>query len=175
MKIGLWKDQPVAAGSLYELAEVSADVQSQMEMTVVARWTLRPRLMSVAGVANVAIWGEKDPQLQVVIDPDRLRTNGVKLDMVLQTVRDATAVGSGGFVDTAYRRLALRHIPAVYSPQKLGQVVVSYRNGFPLAIRDIAEVVVDSPPPIGDAIINGRPGLLLIVEKQPWANTLEVT
>ena len=131
--------------------------------------------MAVAGVANVAIWGEKDPQLQVVVDPDRLRANSVTLDMVMQTVRDATSVGAGGFIDTANQRLAIRHVPTIYSPEGLGDVVVSFQRGVPLKIRDVADVVVDSPPPIGDAIINGRPGLLLIVEKQPWANTLDVT
>ena len=179
LKIGLWSDS-----------------QSQMEMTVLTQWTIRPRLMAVAGVANIAVWGEKEPQLQVVVDPDRLRANNLTLDAVLQTVRDATAVGAGGFVDTANQRLALRHIPAVYTPEQLGEIVVAFRAaaphanlsnanlpagnlslgpGTPLRIRDVAEVRYDHAPPIGNAIINSRPGLLLIVEKQPWANTLDVT
>ncbi len=183
LKIGLW-----------------SDTQSQMDMTVLTKWTIRPRLMSVPGVANVAVWGEKDPQLQVIVDPDRLRANQLTLDAVMQTVRDATAVGAGGFVDTANQRLALRHVPAVYTPEQLGEIVVGYRSAsgsvspaatpassvqpfaapsraasVPLRIKDVAEVRYDHAPPIGDAIINSRPGLLLIVEKQPWANTLDVT
>ena len=63
----------------------------------------------------------------------------------------------------------------MYSPEALGEVVVSYRNGAPLRIRDVARVVIDHAPPIGDAVINSQLGLLLIVEKQPWANTLDVT
>ncbi len=177
LKIGVW-----------------SDTQSQMEMTVLTKWTIRPRLMSIAGVANVAVWGEKEPQLQVVVDPDRLRANGLTLDAILQTVRDATSVGAGGFVDTANQRLALRHVPAVYTPEQLGEIVVGFRTApqatptattlgsnrsatppAPLRIKDVAEVTYDYAPPIGDAIINSRPGLLLIVEKQPWANTLDVT
>ncbi len=181
MKIGLW-----------------SDTKNQMDMTVLTKWTIRPRLMSVSGVANVAVWGEKDPQLQVIADPDRLRANGITLDALMQAVRDATAVGSGGFVDTPNQRLALRHIPAVLTPEQLGNMVLAFRNsgatnssvatpnvlrpattptqaGSPIRIRDVAEVVVDFAPPIGNAIINNQPGLLLIVEKQPWANTLAVT
>ncbi|QDV47568.1 Cobalt-zinc-cadmium resistance protein CzcA [Stieleria neptunia] len=176
LKIGLW-----------------SDTQSQMDMTVLTKWTIRPRLMSIPGVANVAVWGEKEPQLQVVVDPDRLRANNLTLDAILQTVRDATAVGAGGFVDTANQRLALRHVPAVYTPEQLGEIVVGFRGqtgnaqvpatgpttipspGTPLRIKDVAEVTYDYAPPIGDAIINSRLGLLLIVEKQPWANTLDVT
>ncbi|MEZ6063017.1 MAG: efflux RND transporter permease subunit [Planctomycetaceae bacterium] len=174
LKIGLW-----------------SDTQSQMDMTVLTKWTIRPRLMSVAGVANVAVWGEKEPQLQVVVDPDRLRANNVTLDAIQQTVRDATAVGAGGFLDTANQRLALRHVPAVYTPEQLGEIVIGFRQQnttaatsasgsmasppAPLRIKDVADVKYDHAPPIGDSIINSRPGLLLIVEKQPWANTLDVT
>ncbi|MCA9194023.1 MAG: efflux RND transporter permease subunit [Planctomycetales bacterium] len=191
MKIGLW-----------------SDTESQMDMTMLTKWTIRPRLMSISGVANVAVWGEKEPQLQVVVDPDRLRANNVTLSDVLQTVRDATAVGAGGFIDTANQRLALRHVPAVYSPEQLGEMVITgsavgrvnpsinsatpsagvsmaaasplpatVANAFiaPLRIKDVAEVIYDHAPPIGDAVINSRLGLLLIVEKQPWANTLDVT
>jgi CzcA family heavy metal efflux pump len=178
MKIGLW-----------------SDTKNQMDMTVLTKWTIRPRLMSVSGVANVAVWGEKDPQLQVIADPDRLRANGVTLDALMQSVRDATAVGAGGFVDTPNQRLALRHVPAVYTPEQLGEMVLAFRGsspsaastnslrpgtvassgGSPIRIRDVAEVVVDYAPPIGNAIINNQPGLLLIIEKQPWANTLDVT
>jgi CzcA family heavy metal efflux pump len=173
MKIGVWQDRPAVLTD--EQAIRAFDKQSQMDMTVLARWTVRPRLMAIAGVANVAIWGEKNPQLQVVVDPDRLRANNITLDQVLQTVRDSTVPGAGGFVDTANQRLAIRQIPPVYTPEELGDVVITYRNGLPLQIHDVATVVIDHAPPIGDAIINSQPGLLLIVEKQPWANTLDVT
>ena len=177
MKIGLW-----------------SETKDQMEMTVLTKWTIRPRLMSIPGVANVAVWGEKEPQLQVIADPERLRAYGITLDVLVQGVRDATATGSGGFVDTPNQRLALRHVPAVYTPEQLGDMVLAFRgnsNGAsapnasvanstnptksPIRIRDVAEVTIDHAPPIGNAIINNQPGLLLIVEKQPWANTLDVT
>ncbi len=169
MKIGLWSED-----------------QNQEQMTVLTKWTVRPRLMSIPGVANVAVWGEKEPQLQVIADPDRLRANALTLDQLTQAVRDATAVGAGGFVDTPNQRLAIRNVPPVYTPEQLGEIVVVYRSpnsggpdgsngGTPIRISDVADVRFDHAPPIGDAIINNRPGLLLIVEKQPWANTLDVT
>jgi multidrug efflux pump subunit AcrB len=85
------------------------------------------RLQTIAtkriGVANVAVWGEKDPQLQIIVNPDRLRAHRITVDMVLQAARDATAVGSGGFIDTANQRIAIRNVPPVYSPEQLGQTV----------------------------------------------------
>ncbi len=158
LKIGLW-----------------SDTVSQMDMTVLTKWTIRPRLMGIPGVANIAVWGERDPQLQVTVNPDRLRAHSITLDAVMQTVREATAVGAGGFMDTPNQRLAIRQVPPVYTPTELGDIVVASRGGSKLRVRDIATVGIGHEPPIGDAIINGRPGLLLIVEKQPWANTLAVT
>lgn len=154
---------------------LSSKTVSQMDMTVLAKWKIRPRLMAVAGVANVAIWGEKDRQFQVLVDPDRLRSHNVTLNQVIQAVRNATVVGSGGFVDTPNQRLALRYVSQIRDAADLAEAVVAYRNGAPLHLGDVADVVIDHPPPIGDAVINRGLGLMLIVEKQPWANTLDVT
>src|SRR5262249_3037457 len=147
----------------------------QRELTLLARWTIRPRLMAIPGVANVAIWGQRDTQFQVLVDPDRLRTNGVTLDAVTKAVADAAAVGAGGFIDTPNQRIAVRHRSPVETPEDLAKVPVTFRSGVPLKLGDVAEVAVGSPPPIGDAVINTGPGLLLIVEKQPTGNTLKVT
>ena len=154
---------------------LSSKTLSQMEMTVLCKWTIRPRLMAIPGVANVAIWGDYDKQFQVLVDPDRLRARGVSLNTVMAAVQRAVEPTSGGFIDTPNQRLAVRHTSAVNTPEDLKNVVVTYRNGAPLLVGEVADVKIGSPPPIGDAIINDVPGILLIVEKQPSANTLEVT
>jgi Cu/Ag efflux pump CusA len=146
-----------------------------MDMTTQVRWTLRPRLMAVAGVANVAIWGQRDRQLQVQVDPARLLANQVTLAQVQTAVQTATTLMGGGFIDTPNQRLAISHVPDLYKAGDLAQVTVTTRNGIPIQLGDLANVTEGFPPPIGDAIINDGPGLLLIVEKQPQANTLEVT
>jgi len=109
------------------------------------------------------------------VDPDRLRAHGVSLGQVQQAARDAVELAGGGFLDTPNQRLAVSHVSSVSTSQDLAEVVVAYRNGAALRLGEVADVVEGSPAPIGDAIINDQPGLLLIVEKQPWANTLEVT
>ncbi len=76
---------------------------------------------------------------------------------------------------TPNQRLPVRHVSPIITPDDLARTVVNFTNGVPLRIGDVAEVVVGHPPPIGDAVINDGPGLLLIVEKQPWGNTLDVT
>jgi len=154
---------------------ISSEKLSQMEMTTLAKWTIRPRLMSITGVANVAIWGERDRQLQVLVNPDRLRAHNVTLDQVRKAAGDAVELAGGGFLDTPNQRLAISHISPIETAEDLARIVVAFRNGAALRLGDVADVVEGFGAPIGDAIINDGPGILLIVEKQPWANTLEVT
>jgi len=154
---------------------ITSPTLTQTEMTTIVRWTVRPRLMAVPGVANVAIWGQRDKQLQVLVDPDRLQANRVSLDEVLSSVRDGVSLETGGFVDTPNQRLAVAHSPVVTSAGDLAGLVLTRRIGAPLRIGDVATVVEGHQAPIGDAIINDVPGLLLIVEKQLGANTLQVT
>ena len=148
---------------------------TQRDMTVLALWTIRPRLMAIPGVANVAIWGQRDRQFQVLVDPERLRASGVTLDAVVRAAGDATVLDAGGFIDTPNQRMAVRHLSPIIEPEDLARTIVDFRGGAPVRLGDIADVVIGSPPPIGDAVINDGPGLLLIVEKQPQGNTLEVT
>jgi CzcA family heavy metal efflux pump len=166
---------PLSSTSRVLKIGVTSKKLSQMEMTILAKWTIRPRLMSIPGVANVAIWGQRDRQFQVLVDPERLRAHDVSLDAVQRAATDATALSGGGFLDTPNQRLAIRQLTGIRTSDDLAEAVVDYRNGAPLRLRDVAEVVEGFPAPIGDAVVNDVPGLLLIVEKQPWGNTLEVT
>ncbi len=154
---------------------VSSTSVSQMELSELALWTIRPRLMAVPGVANVAIWGQMDRQYQVLVDPDKLSAHGVSLDAVIRAAGDAAAVSAGGFIDTPNQRLPVRQLAPIVTIEDLARTVVSFQNGVPLRLGDVAEVVEGHAPLIGDGVINDGPGLLLIVEKQPWGNTLEVT
>jgi CzcA family heavy metal efflux pump len=167
--------QPLSSLSRVMKIGLSSKTLSQQDMTVLTLWTIRPKLMSVPGVANVAVWGQRDKQYQVLVDPDRLRAEGVTLDQVTIAARDATALESGGFVDRPNQRLAVRHRAMIQTPDDLGRTVVAFQGNAPVRLGDVTDVRFGSPPPIGDAIINDGPGLLLIVEKQPDANTLEVT
>ena len=166
---------PLSATSRVLKIGMSSEVLSQMEMTTIAKWTIRPRLMAIPGVANVAIWGQRDRQIQVLVDPNHLYTHGITTSDIVRATQDATEIGGGGFIDTPNQRLAVAHILAIREPEDLAHVPVTIRNGSPLKLADLADLVEGFPPPIGDAVINDGPGILLIVEKQPWGNTLEVT
>ena len=148
---------------------------TQRDLTEIVMWTIRPKLMSVPGVANVAVWGQRDKQFQVIVDPDELRENNITLDMVTKATGDAVALDAGGFVDTPNQRVAIRHTQFVRDPADLGRTVVDPRGGASIRLKDVAQVQFGSPPAIGDSVINDEPGIMLIVEKQPESNTLELT
>ncbi len=166
---------PLSSTSRVLKIGITSKKMSQMEMTTIAKWTIRPRLMAIPGVANVAIWGQRDRQIQVLIDPYRLHAHGITTSEVVKAASEGAEIGGGGFVDTPNQRLAVAYAAGVKKPSDLANVPVAMREGTPIRLGEVAELVEGSPPPIGDAIINDGPGLLLIVEKQPWGNTLEVT
>ena len=175
--------QPLSATSRFLVVGLSSQTLSAIQMSVLARWTIVPRLKGVPGVANVAIWGLRDRQLQVQVDPQRLRDHGVSLLQVLETTGnalwwsslsfvEASTPGTGGFIDTQNQRLGIRHVFPIVSSEELAQVPI---EGKSLRLADVAEVVEDHQPLIGDALTKAGPGLLLVVGKFPAANTLAVT
>jgi len=166
---------PLSSTSRAMKVGLSSGRLDQMQLSELVRWTIRPRLMAVPGVANVAVWGQRDRQLQVLVDPDRLRAAGVTLAEVRAAAGDAVLVGGGGFVDTANQRLAVQQTGTVQTAADLAQAIVKQAGEAPVRIGDVARVVDGFNAPIGNAIIDDGPGIMLIVEKQPTANTLELT
>lgn len=166
---------PLSATSRVLKVGVTSKALSQMELSDAIRWTVRPKLLAVPGVANVAIWGQRDRQLRVQVDPEKLRGLGLNVDDVTASLQAALRPSAGGFVDTANQRLAVVHEHGLDGSATLADLVLRTRAGTAVRLGDVASVDESFPPPIGDAVINGQTGLLLIVEKQPWGNTLDVT
>ncbi len=178
--------QPLSSTSRTMKIGLSSSSLSLIEMSSIARHTIRQRLLRVPGVANVAIWGQRKEQRQVLMDPARMRALGVSVNQVLQASADAldapllkhspgALVGTGGFVETPNQRLQIQHVLPIFAPQDLGRVSFETSDGRRVRISDVADLATGNPPLVGDAVINGGPGIMLIVEKFPGANTLEVT
>jgi Cu/Ag efflux pump CusA len=178
--------QPVSSTSRVMVVGLSSKDVSLIDMSVLARWRIKPRLMGVPGVANVSIWGQRERQLQVLVDPEQLAKSNVSLTQVVTTTGNALWVspltfveastpGTGGFIDTPNQRLSIQHVLPIRTAQDLAQVRVEDTQDAPLRLGDVAKVVEDHQPLIGDAVVNDGPGLMLVVEKFPGANTLDVS
>jgi len=175
--------QPVSSVSRCMTVGLSSQQLSLIQMSVLARWTIKPRLMGLPGVANVSIWGQRERQLQVQVDPKKLRDAKVTLDQIIRTTGnalwvspltflDASTPGTGGFIDTPNQRLGIQHIFPISSAEQLADVPV---EGTKLRLGDVATVVEDHQPLIGDAVVDDAPALMLVIEKFPWASTTDVT
>ena len=178
--------QPLASASRVAMVGLSSQTVSPVEMSVLARWKIRPRLMGVPGVANVSIYGQRDRQLQVQVDPHRLQAQHVTLTQVIKTAGNALWVspltfveastpGTGGFVESPNQRLAIQHISPISDPAQLAEVPVEGPRAHVLRLGDVTTVVENHQPLIGDAVAPHTGGLLLAIDKFPGANTLEVT
>jgi CzcA family heavy metal efflux pump len=178
---------PLSSSSRVMMIGLDPKKLSPIEASVLARWTIKPSLLGVPGVANVAIWGSRDRQLQVQVDPEQLKNQDIKLSQVIDTAGNAQLVspltfleastpGTGGFVETPNQRLQVRHIfENLTTPEGLGQVPVDGTGGK-MRLDDVANVVDGHPPLIGNAIVDGNSsGLLLVVDKFPGADTAKVT
>ncbi|UCD97987.1 MAG: efflux RND transporter permease subunit [Chloroflexota bacterium] len=176
--------QPLSTTSRAMMVSLSSEDLSLIDLGVLARWVIAPRLMGVPGVANVATWGLREWQLQVLVSPEDLQEKGVTLNQVISTTGEAMWVsplsylesskpGTSGWIDTPNQRLSILHRFPISSAEELSKIPV---KGTAYTLGDVSEVVEDHQPLIGDAVLNdGNPGLLMVIEKFPNANTLEVT
>ncbi len=182
--------QPLSATSRFMMIGISSEKIDPTELSLLVRWTVKPRLMGVPGVANVAIWGQRLRQLHVHIDPNRLHDARVLQEDIIAAAGDAlwvspltflkgSAPGTGGWIDNRNQRLGVQHFMPIETPEDMAKVAVAPQHlllsGKNMALGDVAEVTFAHPPLIGDALVQSGHGLMLVIEKFPSANTLEVT
>ncbi len=178
--------QPTATTGRLMMIAMSSKELSLVELSVLARWKIRQRLLAVPGVANVAIWGFRDRQLQVLVDPQRLARRGVNVDDVIRTAAnamwsspltyvEASTPGTGGFIDTAHQRIGVNHIQPIKTAKELAQVTIESDDPKPRTLGDVAQIVETHQPLIGDALVQGRPGVMLVVERFPGASIQQTT
>ena len=164
-----------SSASLTLLIGLTSTNRSPMELRTFADWTLRPYLLSVPGVAKVDIFGGDVRQLQVQVKPDRLQAYGLSLDQVLTAAQKATGVRGAGFVETSNQRIVIRTIGQALTPQQLGETVLTPHQGLSVRLKDVADLREAAAPKFGDAQMNGRAGIALLVSSQYQENTMDVT
>lgn len=164
-----------ATGDILKLGLYSTGKTSLMDLRTLADWTLKLRLMSIQGVSNVVIIGGDVKQYQVLVDPEKLKQYDITLAQVADAARSSNVNAAGGILRTNESEQLIRGLGRVNSPEEIAETVVTSRNGIPVLLKNVADVKVGPEFAIGDAIVDGHPGVVLTVMKQSWANTLETT
>jgi copper/silver efflux system protein len=157
------------------LVSVSSDRHSELDIRTVADWTIRRRILAVAGVSQVIPIGGGKKQYQVLVDPDNLRAYDISLQEVLHAVEESNKNSSGGVFMERGQEYLIRGLGRVYSTEDIGRSVVAVREGVPILVQDVAEVKIDAAVKIGDASVDAKPAVVISIQKQPGANTLELT
>src|SRR5262245_20834284 len=162
------------AGILLKISLTSVKT-SLMDLRTIADWTIRPRLLAVPGVAQVTTFGGEVKQYQVIPDPVKLKDYGVTLAQVVTAGRSANENAGAGFYDTSQQSMVIQGEGRVHSLTDLENATVEVKNNVPVRIRDVAEVRLGAEHKVGDSSTFGKPSVFLMVNKQPWANTLTTT
>ncbi|WP_458111010.1 efflux RND transporter permease subunit [Arthrobacter sp. R1-13] len=177
--------QPMSSTSRVLMVRMNSKELSGIDLSVLARWKIKPRLLGIPGVANVSIWGQREQQLQVEVTPTQMRDKGITLEQIVKTTGNAVWVsplsfleastpGTGGFVESPSQRLGIQHVLPIRTPADLAKVSLEDSDP-PLLLGDIAQVKEDHQPLIGDAIVGEDAGLMLVVEKFPGTSAVDVT
>ncbi len=155
---------------------LTADSTSMFDLRTLADWTIRPRLLSVGGVAQVAVLGGDIKEYQISLDPARMKHYGVSLDQVLAVTRSMNKNANGGVIYEYGNEYIVRGVLSTHNVEEMAQAVVKTVGGSPILLQDVADVGIGSQEPkLGTASVKGKPAVLITVTKQPKTGTIELT
>lgn len=155
---------------------LTADTTSLQDLRTIADWTIRPRLLSTGGVAQVAVIGGDIKEYQILLDPSRMKHYNVTLNEILPVLDNMTQNSTGGILYEYGNEYIVQGVMATTQPEEIGKAVIKTINDVPLLISDVADVRIGAKAPkLGLASEKGKPAVLITVTKQPSTNTLELT
>jgi len=146
-----------------------------MALRDIVQWTVRPRLLAAAGVARVAVYGGQVRRIEVRARPGDLSDSDLGFLDILNAAKRATSVAGAGFIDTDAQRVLIEPHGQALTKEDVGAGQIQVSGAAPVRIDDVADVVDAPAPASGDALIMGKPGVLVEVARQYGANTLETT
>ena len=154
----------------------TSDRLTPLQLRDLVQWTVRPRLLSAAGVARATVYGGEVRRLEVRVRPADLASRDISVDDVVAAVRQSTGVAGGGFIDTPQQRILIEsHGQALTAQDVANSPVPGAAGSSPSRIGDVADVLNAPAPDVGDAVIMGKPGVLISLSSQYGANTLDAT
>lgn len=159
---------------LIGLSSTNPDI-TPSKLRTIADWTLRPRLLSIGGIAQVIPLGGGVEQYQIKLDPEKMRKKNLSIENVAENLQHISENTSGGFVDIDQKEFLIRNLGRVEYIEDIQDSVIGTFRGESVLLKDIAQISIGTQVQRGDASINGRPGVILGIQKQPGSSTLELS
>ena len=155
--------------------QTSDDSVDLLKLRTIADWTIRPQLLSIPGVSNVVVIGGGKKQFQIKINPEKLQLKNISMDILLSNIKHLSENTTGGFVDKSDKEFLIRIIGRAQDEEDLKESIVGMHLGNPVKLKDVADVSIGHQPKRGDGSINGIDSVVMTIQKQPEASTIEVT
>ncbi|MEO0589336.1 MAG: efflux RND transporter permease subunit [Pseudomonadota bacterium] len=152
-----------------------SDIASPMDLKSTADWVVRRRIMSIPGIAEVLTIGGDERQVQLLVDPSRLSARGIGMNEVVEAMEAASTTQSAGVVVENGQEFLVEGVGRAANAEEFGNVVVGEAGGLPVLARDIGDIRIGEGLKRGTGAFNGDPAVILAIQKQPGANTLELT
>jgi CzcA family heavy metal efflux pump len=153
----------------------TSDTTPLMEVRRIVDWQVKNRLLAVPGVTQIVVFGGDERQYQVLVDPDKLKAFNVSLEQVTGATRKANVNAPGGFLTNSDQELLIRGVGRIESIEQLQRSAITARNGTPVLLGQVADVKIGAALKRGDGSLNGQKAIVVIVNKQPAADTPTVT
>ncbi len=148
---------------------------SRMDLRTIADWQLRPRLMSIPGISQVVVMGGEVKQYQILINSDALQRRGISLDNLKHALSHLSENTTGGFIDVDDKELLIRPLGRLESVEDIRNASVGMHLGKPVLVKEVAEVRISAKTKRGEASVNARHAVVMTIQKQPNADTINLT
>ncbi len=163
-------------GEIQFVGVTSPDEQiSPMELRTLADWSIRPRLMTIPGISQVVVMGGEVKQYQILVSSEKLQKKGLGLESLKQALSKISENTTGGFIDIGEKEFLIRPLGRVSSIEEIENSLVGVHFGRPVLVKDIAEVKIGPKAKRGEGSINGRHSVIMTIQKQPDASTINLT
>lgn len=148
---------------------------SPMDLRTLADWTLRPRLMTIPGISQVVVMGGEVKQYQILISSEKLQRKAISLEDLKHALSEISENTTGGFIDVSDKEYLIRPIGRVSSLEEIENSLVGMHLGLPVLVKDVAEVKIGPKIKRGEGSINGKHSVIMTIQKQPNASTIDIT
>lgn len=148
---------------------------SPMELRTLAEWNIRPRLMTLPGISQIVVMGGEVKQYQILVSTRRLQSKGLSLEDLKHALGQISGNTTGGFIDIDEKEFLIRPMGRVSSVEEIEDSLIGMHFGQPVRVKDVADVRIQAKTKRGEGSINGRPAVVMTIQKQPDASTIDLT